>query len=207
MDKKISMIVNTKTSTYRICVCPYSWIYHVFFWGYYVSDSTLHTSPIGTGAGKWQTNGAVHNECLLGKHGTHCWTRAHSTLIGCKKSSSVRCGCNSVHISLASFQTGGWPATLKFLSGDSKVWHRSAVESMAASTVGGNKRVSQRLRSIGGAHFKERHVWWEPDAAFKASVNQQTESAAIKIGTAVHWRHLKKIKRWKVLLLLLSPWV
>lgn len=59
---------------------------------------SLHTSPIGSEV----ANGALHNECLLGKpwYAVLAQGPLHS-LLSCKNSSLVKCGYNSVHISLA----------------------------------------------------------------------------------------------------------
>lgn len=110
------------------CVCPYSQIYRFFcmrlLW---ICLHSVHTSPIGLEVGEWSS-----------AQWTPVWKpwdavlaqSPFDSLLGCEKSSSVKCGCNSVHIALSWFKT-----SLKFLSSDSKVCCCSSAESNAVSPV------------------------------------------------------------------------
>ena len=152
-------------------MCPYSWIYHLVF---FVSEAIMYLTPLSIYEPHWLRSREITGEWSgaqwmpVGKP----WDAAlaqgpfRSLLLSCKKSSLVKCGCNSAHISLARFQTCELPATLKFFCrAIQKVWCCSSVESMAVSPVGeatGSVRAFHRWVLIWGTSSV-----WEPDASYR----------------------------------------
>lgn len=121
-----------------VYVRSYSWIYHLLGF-FFVSEVIMnppplstYTSPIGSEVGEWSSAQWMP----VWKPWDDVLAQGpFDSLLGCKKSYLVKCGCNSMHITLARFKTREMPATLKFLSSHSKVCCCSSVESNAVSPV------------------------------------------------------------------------
>lgn len=125
---------------------------------FFVSEAIMYLTPLSTYEPHW-----LRSREITGEWSSAQWTPVgkpwdavlaqgpfHS-LLGCKKSSLVKCGCNSMHILLAWFQTCESPATFKFLLSDSKVLCCSSIESMAVSPVG--ETTESVSAFIGGTHL------------------------------------------------------